>query len=448
MINKRIIWIGLSSLLFACASTSLFIAYPNQAAQYRSAIAAQQFEASLTNIESRKTSSDALLYLQESGRLNQLAGNTEQSLEDFAKAIEIYKQLDDRARISASKTASQAGALLSNDNAIAYEGYAYEQVMVLLSQALNYLSLDKPESAAVEIRRAAQLQRQLELKNEKALAKDNQQAQAEGIDSSWQSTPEIQAMAAHGNSVRSSILNAYCYYLSAVFWEAQGNNNDALVDYKKALQIQPNNEQLKSVIAALSQRKSTLKKDQGLLVVIFEQGLVPSKQSFSLSLPNFSLNTYMNIAVPFYEKSSFITPTPLRIFQQQQALGQTQLLTDISAMATKALYEKMSGIIVRQALRLRSKMEVQRKAQNEDPALGLITSLFNIISEQADRRSWLTLPSNVQATRISMNAGEHSISIASKGYKQNIDLKINTQRITLLRVIQSTNTFILQPFML
>lgn len=446
--TRRIISIGLCLLVCACASTSLFIAYPEQAAKYRNAIATGQFASAVDSINHKKTSQDALLYLQESGRLNQLAGNTQQSLEDFKQAIELYKSFDDRARISASKTASQAGALLSNDNAIAYQGYAYERVMLLLFQALNYLALGKPDSAAVEIRRVAQLQRQLELKYEKDLQADNNQARNQGIDESFKNAPELSAMQAYSDNLRNSILNAYSYYLSAVFWEAQNNRNDALVDYKKAWQIQPNNQQLKNTIEALNQGKSQLNDNEGLLVVVLEQGLVPAKQSFNLSIPNFSLGTYMNIAVPFYSRGDLIAPSPLTIYQNNTALGSTSLLTDVTALAVKALHEQMPALVLRQALRVRSKMEVQQKAQSEDALLGFMTSIYNLISEQADRRSWLTLPSNVQATRIHLTEGLHTLELANGGSRKTIDLNIRKQQITLLRVIQSTNTFILQPFML
>jgi hypothetical protein len=42
---------------------------------------------------------------------------------------------------------------------------------------------------------------------------------------------------------------------------------------------------------------------------------------------------------------------------------------------------------------------------------GLAAMVYNIASENADLRSWLTLPSNAQVTRITLPAGQHVLGL-------------------------------------
>src|ERR1700757_5165164 len=90
--------------LSGCASTSLFVPYPARAAAYKQAIATGNFQNSLADLDQRRGSEDKLLFLLERGRLEQLAGNADASMADYAQAMDAFRAIDQRAYVSASHT--------------------------------------------------------------------------------------------------------------------------------------------------------------------------------------------------------------------------------------------------------------------------------------------------------------------------------------------------------
>ena len=235
------------ALLQGCASSSLFSPYPSQANAWRSGIESNQPLAGLAKVDAKIASQDGLLYLQEKGRLEQLAGENPASQETFETVFTLYADEDAQAKLRASGAVSGTASLLTNDNALPYQGYAYERIMAHGFQTFNYLAVNDVEGAGVEVRRAALEQRVAELAHEKEIAKAEEDAKENNVDVS-QFEGYFQGVNTAAASVTSSITNAWTYYLSAAFWEGRGEYNDALVDYKKALSLAPNVEFLKADI--------------------------------------------------------------------------------------------------------------------------------------------------------------------------------------------------------
>ena len=437
-VGRLSVTMALCLWLSACATSSLFNPYTRQAQPMRASIAAGDTAKAAQAIAKKTTSADGLLYLQEGGRLYQIGRDIDPSKQDFTGAINAYKKIQDRATISLTNIGAQGASLISNENAIPYQGAPYERIMVHQFQAFNYLLAGDITGASVETRVASNLQRQLELKYAEAFAKAENKAKSEKIsDSDWKNSPELVGMSKLAGQVKSSFLNAYTYYASAVLWEAQGKRNDALVDYKKAYEINPNNAQIRAAIDRLSNRQS-LPKGTGSLVILFEQGLVAERRSFTLSLPSWSFDTWFSIAFPYYEQRGWPTTYALNVQNGQQSLGKTQTLVNISALAAKSLQEQFPALVVRQMLRATAKYQLQREAsKTADGWGGLIANIYNIVSEQADLRSWLTLPHTAQALRSEINSGTHTLALNAAKLSQTREVTINPGRITILRVIDA-----------
>jgi hypothetical protein len=60
--------------------------------------------------------------------------------------------------------------------------------------------------------------------------------------------------------------------------------------------------------------------------------------------------------------------------------------------------------------------------------------LYNVASEQADTRSWLTLPDEVQILRLSLPPGQQVIELNIGGKTELIEVNILTKRISLLNL--------------
>ena len=79
------------------------------------------------------------------------------------------------------------------------------------------------------------------------------------------------------------------------------------------------------------------------------------------------------------------------------------------------LVERYPGIALRQVLRLVVKDQIQRQSQKKDDTLGLIAGIASMLSEQADRRSWLTLPEVIHIADFWMESGVHRVSLGGLG---------------------------------
>jgi len=92
-------------------------------------------------------SRSTVLYLMDKGMLQHLAGRYQESNVSLSKAEELSEALYTR-RISA-----EAAAFLTTDNALPYEGEDFEKVMLNVFMAMNYVQLGLWDEALVEARK-------------------------------------------------------------------------------------------------------------------------------------------------------------------------------------------------------------------------------------------------------------------------------------------------------
>jgi hypothetical protein len=91
----------------------------------------------------------------------------------------------------------------------------------------------------------------------------------------------------------------------------------------------------------------------------------------------------------------------------------------------KSLQERMPGILTRGLLGAVAKGEVQRKAQrNYGPLGGLLTQVATAVVTTADRRSWLSLPAEVQVARFNLGAGAYRLDLRAPGLAETVTLEV------------------------
>lgn len=445
-------------LLAGCAGSSVFVPYPSTAQTYRQALDTGKPESAVKAIGSKTKSADGMLYLLERARVQQLEGHAEDSKADFDAAIARFQAQDEQATISASALAASGLSLLSNDNARPYQGRTYERVFVHQYQALNYLAQGDAQGALVEVRRANQVQ--VEALARKANAVDDardkseREAKAKGLDpDSYDKFFNEMDLAA--GRVKSSFQNAATFYLSGLIYEATGQTNDAYIDYRKALEIAPDNPYLQKDVVRTGLRAGMddarklaqqLKlptspaavapaSDQGELVVYLEEGLAPIKQP--VTIPIYTRNTANYVSFPVYRS----VPAPQAFaLTVDGAAHETNPLTDTRALAVRTLKDEVWDLLVHSFLRLIAKQDLQRNVQrnnqksNEALVLGLATMLFTVATDQADLRSWLTLPGSAQVLRLPLAEGEHQIALPGRPGKAPITVEIRKGKPTLLHL--------------
>ena len=386
--------------------------------------------------EKRTKGRDGALFAMEKGRVAQLQGDYGISRAAFEGALARIREQDEQAVISASGAAAQTGAVLVNDKAIPYRPPSYERTLVHHYQALNYLATNDLIGAGVEVRRANREQeealRRREREAEKAGSKEKNVSPDDERD------PHLLGVYAGldemAGAVKNSFQNAATFYLSAAIWEMLGEANDAYIDYKKALEIYPENDYLqrsairigrrlgmREDVEAFERRFPEAAKAAGeeagkaRLVVLYEEGLAPQKTEISIDYPVSSGDALGSIAMPTYGPPP-PPPTPATMRLGGKTVGTTEPICSVSALAARALAEQMPGILTRQVARAIAKGVGAHAAKEAAGDFGaILATIYNLASEQADLRSWLTLPAHVQVLDAWAAPGEAAACLAGPG---------------------------------
>ncbi|MDD2850380.1 MAG: hypothetical protein PHY09_00575 [Desulfuromonadaceae bacterium] len=457
-LSRQLVLLTAILIVTGCAATSTFTPYPYKVEPLVSSMAHRSPLDLSKTLASERTGSDLILYNMEHGRYAQVIGAGDASMSDFSASMEKIRTNDEKALISATALGATVAATMVNDNAIPYEGEGYERVLLHHYQALNYLKKNDLEGAGVEVRRAnaeqeealSRFENELEQSREEASEKRVSSNSIARVNSQYAQMDEV------AGKVKNSFQNAYTFYVSAVIYELLQQPNDAYIDYKKALEIYPENSYLlndvlrlaaqldmRDDLAELQQRfpmhdrQVTTGSGSGKLLVLFEDGFAPQKYEVKLPIP-IGKAGLVSIAFPLY-KERWSEPTPLRIFNNTAFVGSTETICDIRALAVKALTEKAPMIATRQIIRAVSKGVTSAQAKKNLGDLGQFAAIvWNLVSENADLRSWLTLPANAQIMKVSLPAGHHLLTLQHPlGTPTSVEVDITGGGTAVLHVVRA-----------
>jgi hypothetical protein len=423
-------------VICGCSTGSVFTPYPAQTSGVIRQLEHGQPVDSKKVFGRRVRGRDRILYLMEQGRLAQIQGDWATSKEAFANAIGAIREMDERAVVSMTDLAGKGSSFLLNDNTIPYSADGYERVMLHHGQALNYLFTGDLEGAAVEVRVAAAEQAAALKRRAGEIEEAQKGAHAKGTPAPGDE--QLGAVYAKldgaAGRVKNSFQNAYTFYMSAVVREMVNDPGGAYIDYKKAAEIMPANPFVRSDVLRLAAElgmseefarfraqwpnthPNRLSAGEGELVVLFEDGFLPPRREFSLFIPLFNSGGWTAIALPVYE-GPWEVAHPLAVEVEGGPGKDTALVCDLSALSARALRERMPAILTRQILRATAKAmapQLARNGGNQD-ALVIIMSLYAMITERADLRSWNTLPQNAQVMRMGIVPGRHVLTLTHRG---------------------------------
>ena len=154
------------------------------------------YEGALAKLEKPSGKTNKLLYHLEKGLILHYQGQYEASNLEFERAERLSDQLYTRS------ISRQVAALVSNDAIIAYRGEEFELALIHYYRAMNYARLGDRQAALVECRKA-----NLKLEN---------YAQQAEYELSYKN-------------------DAFLQYMTGLFFESEGEWNDAYISYKDAL---------------------------------------------------------------------------------------------------------------------------------------------------------------------------------------------------------------------
>lgn len=291
---------------------------------------------------------DRLLLHLDRGLVAQAAQRYQESIDAFAQAIELIDDLD---YIS---TLDQSAAILSSDWAIRYSGELSERLWIHTFQMINYLMLGQPPGAAVEARRAVALYEK------------------------------------HGDILDNDL---FTRYLMALSFEAAGQYDSARVEYRQL------------VDSFNTQPPDSLNKDNSELVLLVATGFIEPKRPGDILV-----DLDIRVSFPYYPES-YDTPPDIIVRHSQQIIESIRVDTTLLSIARSALAERGKSVAARQALRLAAKYNIADNIGDQDPLAGGIAKLFLLAIEQADTRSWETLPAFLSLVRVPLPAGASDVSV-------------------------------------
>jgi len=435
---NRLASLALLLIMTGCAASSTFSAYP------------QQIQPLITSLSNRTAldlqkcllaeckSKDLILYNMERGRYAQVSGSSDVSMTDFKLSMDKIRENDNKALFSASAFGANVAATVVNDNAIPYEGEGYERVLLHHYQALNYLKKKDLDGAGVEVRRANAEQNDSLKRFEKELDAAQEEAQKNRISGNPSS---ISTQYAQMDEVAGKV-NLICLRYFRLYDELYPENRYLQKDVLRLAAGLDMREELDELRQRFPQADKRFFDREGAgtgeLLVLFEDGFVPQKHEIKIPLPAGKAGI-IAIAFPIYQEK-WSPQVPLRILNNSELIGSTEPICDIRALAVKALKERVPVIATRQIIRAIAKGVTAVEAKKQMGDLGhFATIVWNLVSENADLRSWLTLPADAQILRTTLPAGSYSLSLQHPmaGGLTPASIEISANGKTVLHVVRA-----------
>ena len=395
--------------------------------------------------DASRDGADRLLSLYELGAFYHLGGDPAKSIGFFNTADAVAHDYESRAVVSAGAAGRTAGAVLANDSLLTYEGFGYDKVMSRTINAINYLLLGDMEGARVEVRKAEEYQRLERERHQREVQKAGDRP-PNGSEHARMDDPTVRAIYGRMNdyvkNVRNSFENAFTYYLSSQIYQVRGDAglNDAMVEIKRAQELAPQAPAVRAAYLEIAKAQGGYAYDEakarlrvaegepaadpmasGSVVVFFETGLVPPMDEVKINL--FADNKLYGLAFPIYNEFG-AAQAPLTVFTPTRTF-MTSTILDTRTLAVKALQERMPGILVRGLLGAMAKGEVQDRAEKNFGFLGsLVTKVASAALTTADRRSWLSLPAEVQVAKFKLGIGANPLELRGPGWAEKVMVNV------------------------
>lgn len=322
---------------------------------------------------------DQLLFLMDLGMAYYRAKRYGEAVDTFHKADKLA-EMKDYTSIS-----QEVGSVVLNDAVKVYKGDDFEKILINVYLALSYAMQGKWEDALVEARRV---------------------------------NHKLDIMISQGKLPYER--NAFAKYLAAVFFEAQGEYDDAFVDYRQLHKWRKGDipDYLGLGLLRLAERQHAeqefeeykkefsgvrnyrLGKGEGEIVFILEQGKVPIK------VPSMQFHLVPEMRKRFYTSNYAWIREAKGAFRVK-----TEPYYDIEAAAIKELADRIAGMVAKKVAGVVAKELIAKQVEKSSDSkfLGALTSLFLHASDQADLRSWSTLPARLHIARAVVPAGRHDV---------------------------------------
>ena len=350
-------------------------------------------------------------------------------------------------------------SLVTTDQLRPYSGTKYERLLSHYYSILNYIYEGSLENAIVECKQATNL---------------------------------IQYF--KGEEKEYNYFGAgFLAHLCGMVFEAGGELNDAYISYRQAAEYYGYSSRYTSVsipkdvghsLVRVSRKLGfTDEYDQyrkqygditqqpenyGELILFYETGYVPRKMEESLTFPILTSDKFgekeNKDSVKFARtlrtregmvvdkvKLEYLLRISIPTIRSKRPLflgiqvsiadhaAQGVLVEDIENISIETLNSQRSIILIRTLARALGKYLIFREAKKKSTALGIVANLAGLLTENADTRSWQTLPNQIYLVRMPLPVGNHKLKLSFlnangniRSSNSDIEVQINANQISFL----------------
>ena len=382
---------------------------------------------------------DELMWRLEAGSMNFHVGNFEECIDELKLAEHLIERYDERADLSMRDVGAEAGAALTNLNALPYRGWCRDRIALAVYKALAYLGTGNEEAFHAQIRRLRNEQKKVQddyskffeqekefldsekAQNPEAAKKTGSIAQLTGSPDNAALKTNLAKVKEVANKGYGNFLNPAAIFLSGLGSVRDGNYDNARIDFQHLSEAMPNNPLFRQYyVTALEKAGREIPEnlsdvkpfdfplDRDCVFVVFANGRSAALEQSSIYFPVMTAWP----SCEFYD-------APFRDLGAE-ADGRkygSMILADMDGILAQEFDERLPGIITRIVLGTLIKeaayytgIAVIAAQDDMDPtvqAAALATvaiggAVYRAAMNTADTRTWEILPKEFQLTQFPM----------------------------------------------
>ena len=427
MKKQLLLIISLSLTLFGCAT------HRSETADIRkvwvTGNTAEAEKLSQEIVEDKADSGDELIWLLEHGAISRANRDFEKSTETFDKAYEKIKQFESEAEISVS---NEAKGLLLNQSYTEYKGYNYDKIMLSIYQSLNFLEMKRFERANLELMRLKLFQDESQRKNLERIEKAQQKMAEEKASDENAKNVNVNALLGQGGvgdqfgkyygdnykkdpkTMLQQAKNLYVNPFGIWLYGISMLNSDDASDLEQGAaamricsEMLGKESEVLNADAATSElvANGTQKKMGNITYVVFETGCAPIREQFRIDLPLYVINKdlpHVSVNFPYLTKQNDYLEDA-NVVADGKAL-KFDLISDMDSIIEEEFYIELPMVITKTLVSAAAKATAQYFAAKAAGKYGTFVnigmSVLQVLTNDADLRTWVTLPKQIRLARV------------------------------------------------
>jgi hypothetical protein len=421
-----------------------------------------------TQADHNANNKDAVVWRLEQGAVLRAAGQYADSNQAFDQA---QARIDDYAQKAKVRVGQEAGAMLSNQANLDYEGRAYDGIMLNTYKALNYLALGETDKARPELIRAYQRQQDAVAANKKRIEKaqdaatsSTNAATVKAIEKA-QKDPKLQTQLTlvttnlDGVKVYADYVNPFTVYLDGLYFLANAADASdferAHKSFERVSSFHPENDYVKQDLAVVDdaiQGKSL----PATTYVIFETGCAPVREQIRIDVPIIVAKvSYVGAAFPKLKfQGNYIpgltvaaggTNLPTAVVASIDGVVAQDFKNELPVVVTKTIASTVIKAVAAYA--------ANDAAQHAGGEIGGLiaqigTAAYEMAVNIADERTWTTLPKEFQVARLPTPADRTINLITPTGGKTTVTIVPGIINVVYVKSINASSPLLISQFKL